>query len=182
MDITEAHLSTKRISSRVAPAASAARMWRRVPSGLRLVQAAFNPMLTSSMNLRGRTPVTQGFVVIFTHVSAHCGSHWRSVFNARSHGPLVVALSSSAIISSPFVSFVAAAFLCPGAESSPIMEDWTPPNHGYDPQGEGVRSLQDAGRIGMACRHRLGQPPIGVIHEKPRLACGAVRRQAQVEE
>src|SRR5262247_1735460 len=88
MDITEAHLSTKRISSRVAPAASAARMWRRVPSGLRLVQAAFNPMLTSSMNLRDSTPVLHGFVDILKHVPAHCGSHSSSVSNAASHGPV----------------------------------------------------------------------------------------------
>ena len=57
IDMTDAHLRTKRISSRVAPASSAARMWRRVPSGLRFVQAAFKPTLTNSMNLRGRTPV-----------------------------------------------------------------------------------------------------------------------------
>ena len=41
IDMTDPHLRTKRISSRVAPASSAARMWRRVPSGFRLVQAAF---------------------------------------------------------------------------------------------------------------------------------------------
>ena len=67
--ISEAPLRTKRISSRVAPASRAARMWRRVPSGLRLVQAAFSPTPTSSMNLRGRTPLVQGFVVIFGRTS-----------------------------------------------------------------------------------------------------------------
>jgi hypothetical protein len=43
MAIREAALRTNKISSQEAPASSAARMWRRVPSGLRLVQAAFNP-------------------------------------------------------------------------------------------------------------------------------------------
>jgi hypothetical protein len=33
IDSKELHLRTNRISSRVAPAASAARMWRRVASG-----------------------------------------------------------------------------------------------------------------------------------------------------
>src|SRR5271166_5091244 len=83
-----AHFSTKRISSRVAPASSPARMWRRVPSGLRLLQAAFKPTLTNSMNLRGRTPAVHGFVVIFTHVAAQAVSHSLSVAKAASHGPV----------------------------------------------------------------------------------------------
>src|SRR5215468_6133567 len=40
IDITDAILRIMRISSRVAPASSAARIWRRVPSALRFVQAA----------------------------------------------------------------------------------------------------------------------------------------------
>ena len=62
-------------------------MWRRVPSGLRLVHAALSATLTSSMNLRGRTPDVHGLVVIFTQVSAQAGSHSRSVAKAGSHGP-----------------------------------------------------------------------------------------------
>src|SRR5215468_5979552 len=69
----------------------------------------------------------------------------------------------------------------PGAASSPRAgtgrcQTW------LRPQGEGTGWLQDAGRIGMACRHRLGQPPIGIVAQEPRLASGAVRWQAQVEE
>src|ERR1700720_4083344 len=64
MAIREAALRTNKISSREAPASSAVRMWRRVPSGLRLVQAAFNPIPTNSINLRGRTPEFHGLVVI----------------------------------------------------------------------------------------------------------------------
>ena len=86
--MTEAHLSTKRISSRVAPALSAARMWRRVPSGLRLVHAALRPTATNSMNLRGSTPSVHGFVVIVAQVAAHAGSHSLSLANAGSQGPV----------------------------------------------------------------------------------------------
>src|SRR5215510_15501957 len=64
----------------------------------------------------------------------------------------------------------------------PQSGDWTLPDLGYAPQGAGAAWLQDAGRIGMACRHRLGQPPVGGVAQEPRLAGGAVRWQAQVEE
>ena len=88
IDMTAPHLRTKRTSCRVAPASSAPRMWRRVPSGLRLVHAALSATLTSSMNLRGRTPDVHGLVVIFTQVSAQAGSHSRSIAKAGSHGPV----------------------------------------------------------------------------------------------
>src|SRR5215813_10042672 len=100
MDMTQAHLSTKRISSRVAPAWSAARMCRRVPAGLRLVQAAFNATPTSSTNFRGRIPLVHGFVVIATQASVHFGSQARRVSTDRSQGPLVAALSFAAVIES----------------------------------------------------------------------------------
>jgi hypothetical protein len=40
----------------------------RVASGLRLVQAAFTAIPTSSMNLRGKTTAVHGLVVIFAHM------------------------------------------------------------------------------------------------------------------
>src|SRR4029077_18270450 len=86
MDITDAHLRTNKTSSRVAPAAIADRIWRRIPSGLRCAPTAFKPTQTSSMNLRGKTPLVQGLVVIFTHCSAQAGSHSRSLFSAASQG------------------------------------------------------------------------------------------------
>src|SRR5216683_1929045 len=88
MDKTEAHLRTNKISSRIAPASSAARMWRRVPSALRFVQAAFKPTLTNSTNLRGRTLRVHGLVLILKQSSAHFGSHSRSVSKAESQGPV----------------------------------------------------------------------------------------------
>src|SRR5271169_3772571 len=101
MDKIDPHLRTNKISSRVAPTPSAARMWCRVPSGLRFVQAAFRLTLTSSINLRGRTECVHGLVLILKHSSAHIGSHSRSVFRAESQGPfggsvstLLVSLSS----------------------------------------------------------------------------------------
>src|SRR5271170_5223894 len=87
MDRIDPHLRTNKISSRVAPASSAARMWCRVPSGSRFVQAAFRLTLTSSINLRGRTECVHGLVLILKHSSAHIGSHSRSVFRAESQGP-----------------------------------------------------------------------------------------------
>src|SRR6516164_1641925 len=86
MDITDAHLRTNKISWRLAPAASAARMWRRVPSGFRFVRPAFNPTLANSINLMGKIPSIQGFVVIFTHSSAQDGSHSRNRLNAVAQG------------------------------------------------------------------------------------------------
>src|SRR5271170_6909619 len=87
-DIREPALSTNRISSRVAPASSAARMCRRVPSGLRLVHAAFIARLINSTVLRGKTAELHGLVVIFAQVSAHSGSHSRICASAASHGPV----------------------------------------------------------------------------------------------
>ncbi len=62
-------------------------MWRRVPSGLRFVHAAFNATDTSSTNLRGKTPALQGLFVIFEQAAAQPGSHWRSCSKASSQGP-----------------------------------------------------------------------------------------------
>src|SRR5262245_13513304 len=87
IDITDAILRIVRISSRVAPTSSAARMCRRVPSGLRFVQAALSATPTNSTNLRGRTPLVQGFVVIFSHAAVQLGSHCFSSSKAWSHGP-----------------------------------------------------------------------------------------------
>src|SRR5271156_1061453 len=105
MDKTDPHLRANKISSRVAPASSAARMWWRVPSGFRLVQAAFKLTLTNSINLRGRTESFHGLVLILKQSWAHFGSHSRSVSKAESQGPtggpvtaLVFSLSSLLII------------------------------------------------------------------------------------
>jgi len=81
-------LSTVRISSRLAPASSAARICRRVPSGLRFVQAALTAKPISSTALRGRTSCFQGFSVTRSAASAHAGSHSRNFANAiASQGP-----------------------------------------------------------------------------------------------
>src|SRR5450755_2534943 len=69
------HLITIRISSRVAPAASAARIWRRVPSALRFVLEDWSAMQISSMSLTGKTPLVHGFVLIFRYFSAQSASH-----------------------------------------------------------------------------------------------------------
>src|SRR5260370_14473129 len=86
MDITAATFKTNRISSRLAPASIAARMWRRGPTGLRFVLGEFKLILTSSINFADKTPSVQGFVVIFTHCSAQAGSHSRSLPSAASQG------------------------------------------------------------------------------------------------
>ncbi len=70
MDKTDPHLRTNKISSRVAPASSAARMWWRVPSALRLVQAAFKLTLTNSINFRGQNRVSPR---IGAHLEAELG-------------------------------------------------------------------------------------------------------------
>ena len=88
MAIPEAILRIMRISSRVAPAASAARMCRRVPSGFRFVQAAFSATPTSSTNLRGRMPLSQGLSVMVAQIAAHDDSQLRSFSSAESHGPV----------------------------------------------------------------------------------------------
>ena len=88
MASTVAIFTTAKISSRVAPACSAARIWRRVPSGLRWVQAAFSATPISSMVLRGSTLPTQGLVDIWKQASAHCGSHSLSLSRDLSHGPI----------------------------------------------------------------------------------------------
>jgi hypothetical protein len=75
------------ISSRVAPAWSAPRMWRRVPGAHKFVQAAFTAMLMSSMSLRARMPLLHGLSDIVRHWSTQFGSHSRTFANAAlSHG------------------------------------------------------------------------------------------------
>src|SRR5260221_1344070 len=86
MDITDAQFRTNKISLQLAPSARAARMWRRVPSGFRLVREAFKPTLINSMNLTGKIPSIQGLVVIFTECSAQVGSHSLSWFRAAAQG------------------------------------------------------------------------------------------------
>jgi hypothetical protein len=58
-------------------------MWRRVPSALRLVAAAFIAMPTSSTKRRGSTPDVHGLLAIRAQVSAHCESHSRSCASER---------------------------------------------------------------------------------------------------
>src|SRR5271166_816479 len=88
IDMTDAILKTIKISSRVAPASSAARMWRGVPSALRFAQATLSATLINSTVLRERTPEVHGLVDMFTHVSVHFGSHSRIWSKAASHGPV----------------------------------------------------------------------------------------------
>src|SRR5579872_1456289 len=88
MDKDDPHLRTNKISSRVAPASRAARMWCRVPTALRLVQAAFKLTPTNSINLRGRTEWLHGLVLILKQSSAHFGSHSRNLSKAESQGPV----------------------------------------------------------------------------------------------
>src|SRR6516225_1245111 len=105
MDITDAHFRANRISWRFAPAAMAARIWRRVPSGLRFVCAAFKATLTNSMNLVGKAPSVQGFVVILTACSAQRGSHSRSLLSAAAHGAAACSLLGVFGVSVPVAIF-----------------------------------------------------------------------------
>src|SRR5258707_9959564 len=86
MDITDAHFRTNKISLQLAPSARAARMWRRVPSGVRLGREAFKPTLINSMNLTGKNPSIQGLVVIFTEGSSQVGSPSFCWFSAAAQG------------------------------------------------------------------------------------------------
>ena len=63
IDSSDAIFTTVSTSFGVAPAASAARMWRRVPSACKFVQAAFTAMQISSTSLSGRMPLVHGSVV-----------------------------------------------------------------------------------------------------------------------
>src|SRR6516225_6861223 len=105
MDIPDAHFRTNKISCRFAPAAMAALIWRRVPSGLRFVCAAFKPTLTNSVNLVGKAPSVQGFVVILTACSAQRGSHSRSLLKAAAHGLAAWSLLRVFAVSSPVAIF-----------------------------------------------------------------------------
>src|SRR5215510_9418537 len=89
---------------------------------------------------------------------------------------LVWSCSLPHFVAVPVVSFVVEHRPVSRGGVQPQSGDWTLPD-----EGEGTGWLQDAGRIGMACRHRLGQPPIGVVGQEARLAGGAVRWQAEVE-
>src|SRR5262245_50871802 len=62
-------------------------MCRRVPSGLRFVQAALSATPINSTSLRDSTPLLHGFIAIFSHASAHCGSHSRNCVMGESQGP-----------------------------------------------------------------------------------------------
>jgi len=104
MDMTEAHLRTNKISWRFAPAAMAARIWRRVPSGFRLVREAVKPISTNSMNLVGKIPSADGFV-IFTACPAQTGSHSRSLFSAATQELAVWSLPGVFAVSSDFGIF-----------------------------------------------------------------------------
>src|SRR5215470_17932327 len=101
MDITDAHLRTNRISWQLAPAAIAARMWRRVPSGFTFVREAFKPTQSNSMNFVGKIPSVHGFVVIFKACSAQAGSHSRNLFSATAHGLAGWPLPEAFTVSSP---------------------------------------------------------------------------------
>src|SRR5262249_4276980 len=94
-------LRTNRTSWRVAPAARAARMWRRVPSGFRPVRVAFNPTDTNSTNFLGKIPLVDGSVVIFTASSAQVGSHSRSLLSAATQELADRSAGEAFAISSP---------------------------------------------------------------------------------
>src|SRR5271157_6240931 len=107
----EAIFNTVRISSRVAPAWSAARMWRRVPSGFRLVQAAFNATPISSTSFRCRIPPVQGFVVMLRQVSAHFGSHLCNWARASPQGPVSLGRSVFGVVALPALLLIAISYL-----------------------------------------------------------------------
>ena len=89
IDSSDAIFTTVRISFGVAPAASAARMWRRVPSACKFVQAAFTAMQISSTSLSGRMPLVHGSVVNLRQASAQLASNSRSLSSAGSYqGPV----------------------------------------------------------------------------------------------
>jgi hypothetical protein len=62
-------------------------MWRRVPSALRFVHAAFSATPINSTNLRGSTPDLHGFVAIRVQLSVQAGSQARNCATASSQGP-----------------------------------------------------------------------------------------------
>src|SRR5262249_16213184 len=90
---------------RLAPALIAALIWRRVPSGFRLVREAFNPMSTNSTNLVGKTPSAKGFVVIFTACPAQTASHSCRLFRAATQGLPLPPVPWSFAVSSPVAIF-----------------------------------------------------------------------------
>jgi hypothetical protein len=75
---------SSRISSRVAPASSAARIWRRAPAALRLVQATWMAMQINSISLTDRMPLVHGLLAIWRYFPTQSASHARSVSRAES--------------------------------------------------------------------------------------------------
>src|SRR5215469_2959735 len=106
MDMIDAVFRTNRISCLLAPAARAARMWRRVSVGLRFVCEAFKPTDTNSMNFVDRQLSVHGSVVIFTACSAQAGSHSRSLLSAAAHGFSTSPLPEVFAVSSPVAIFI----------------------------------------------------------------------------
>src|SRR5271163_2272947 len=106
------HLRTMRISSRVAPASSAARIWRRVPSSSRFVQEQFSAREISSTSLRGRTPLVHGFVPTRSSSSAPLGSHSLSLSKDEPQG------SAGRAVDDAFVATVSVAIFPPFSRST----------------------------------------------------------------
>src|SRR5271157_1012712 len=120
MDMRDAIFSTSRISSRVAPAWSAARIWRRRPSASRLVQAEFKATPTSSTNFSCRTPPVQGLVVILRQVSAHFGSHFSNVAKASPQGPSSFDSSDVSVVVLSALLLMETSLVGCGLDRSPI--------------------------------------------------------------
>src|SRR5215475_15066943 len=98
-------------------------MWRRVPSGFRIVRPAFNPTLTNSINLIDKTPSVHGFVTIFTQRSAQAGSHSRSLSSAAAQGLAACSLAKA------FAAMLCFSFFAVFAKSRTCLEE-------LDEQGE----------------------------------------------
>jgi hypothetical protein len=118
IDRSDAIFRTIRISSRLAPACSAARMCRRVPSGLRFVHAALTATPISSTSLRGKMPVVQGLVLICSQASAQTGSHARSRASTGSQGPVSGRPAASLLIDLVFLITICRP-LCLGRRPAP---------------------------------------------------------------
>src|ERR1700678_3360934 len=80
------HLSTRRTSSRVAPASSAPRICRRVPASSRFVQEQLSAREISSTSLRGKTPLFHGFAPTRKSSSAPWGSQSLILSRDEPHG------------------------------------------------------------------------------------------------
>ena len=91
-------LKVSRISSPVAPASSAARMWRRMPASFRCVHAALSAIQISSIHFTGSTPVVHGLFVIRAHRSVHSGSHCANWSIAGPHAPRCRSASTEGVV------------------------------------------------------------------------------------